>query len=56
MTSTLYILKAKKLVLADTLSRAPLASTDRPVEVHAIKACKHLNVSDKRIKEITDHD
>ena len=52
-------LEGKKLVLAETLSRAPLTSTDRPVEVHAIKACKHLNVSDKRIKEIreaTEHD
>ena len=46
-------LEGKKLILADTLSRAALPGEDTKV-VHAVNAIKYLNISDSRLEEIVE--
>jgi transposase InsO family protein len=41
-----------KLVLADTLSRAPLKSEESVKTVHNMNATQYLNISDSRLEEI----
>ena len=45
-------LEGKKLVLADTLSRAALTTTSTSTTVHHVNALKHIPISDMRLDEL----
>ena len=49
---TFEYLAGKQLILADTLSRAALSSSEEPTLIHSVSATRYLSVSDSRLQEI----
>ena len=49
---TFGYLAGKQLILADTLSRAALTSSEEPTLIHSVSATRYLSVSDSRLQEI----